>query len=311
MEHARFHQEEEKNCCKADAREVIGKSAALKRVMELVEKVAGTDSTVLILGETGTGKELVATGIHHVSSRRNYPFVRANCSSIPAGLLESELFGHEKGAFTGVVSRQLGRIQLADRGTLFLDEVGDIPHELKSKSLRVLQEQEIERFGSSCTIRVDFRLIAATNRDMIQLVKLGQFRLDLFYRHNVFPINVPPLRERREDIPLLGWHFVKKHAHQMKKQIDTVTDNDMETSVHYDWPGNIRELQNIIERSVILSSDTVLHLCPMNEMKHTEKNISPAARTLDGAERAHILQALRDTDGVLGGGLMVLLFDSA
>jgi PAS domain S-box-containing protein len=281
--------------------ELVGKSSSLERVLKQVETVAATDAAVLILGETGTGKELIARAIHSLSPRRDRPLVRADCASIPAGLLETELFGHERGAFTGAVTRNIGRVELADRGTLFLDEVGDIPLELQSKLLRVLQEQELERLGSSRTVHVDFRLVAATNRDLNEMVEQGRFRRDLYYRLNVFPMAVPPLRDRVEDIPLLVWYFTKKYARRMNKRIEKIRPEDMEGLAQYHWPGNVRELQNVVERSVILSSGAVLHSPPLAELKSTGRNPIPKARTLAEAERAQILDALRETDWVVGG----------
>jgi len=270
-------------------------------VLKQVEVVAPTRSTVLVLGETGTGKELIARAIHNLSSRRDRPFVSTNCSSIPAGLLESELFGHEKGAFTGAVAREIGRFELADGGTILLDEVGDIPMELQSKLLRVLQEQEFERLGSTRTVRANFRLVAATNRDLAQMVESGAFRSDLYYRLNVFPIETPPLRERPEDIPLLVWHFVRSYAQSMNKRIETIRPEDMEALVHYSWPGNVRELQNIVERSVILTAGAVLNSPALAQPKRTGSSAPPAVRTLAEAEREHILRTLRETDWVVGG----------
>jgi len=282
---------------------IIGESARLKRVLKQVRIVAPTDSTVIVLGETGTGKELIARAIHNLSSRRDQPFVSTNCSSIPAGLLESELFGHEKGAFTGAVSREIGRFELADGGTMFLDEVGDIPLELQSKLLRVLQEQEFQRLGSPRTVSANFRLVAATNRDLTQMVEKGLFRSDLYYRLHVFPIETPSLRERQEDIPLLVWHFVKKYAQNMSKNIEVIRSEDMEALIRYSWPGNVRELQNFIERSVILTEDSVLHRPSIAEPKNGQKQraVTPAVRTLADAEREHILNTLRETDWVIGG----------
>jgi formate hydrogenlyase transcriptional activator len=280
--------------------DIIGRSTTLDRVLRQVGTVAETDSTVLILGETGTGKELIARAIHNLSSRRHRSLVRADCASIPAGLLESELFGHEKGAFTGAIARNIGRFELADGGTLFLDEAGDIPLELQSKLLRVLQEQELERLGSTRTMRVDFRLIAATNRNLAQMVEQGQFRRDLYYRLNVFPIEIPALRDRLEDIPVLAWHFARKFAQRMNKQIQKIRAEDMEALTQYDWPGNVRELQNLMERSVILSSGPVLHL-PVPYLSRTARNTAPKMRTLAEAEREHILQALQENDWVIGG----------
>jgi formate hydrogenlyase transcriptional activator len=281
--------------------EIIGESAALERVLEQVETVAPTSSTVLILGETGTGKELIARAIHHLSARRDRTFVSANCASIPVGLLESELFGHEKGAYTGAITREIGRFELADRGSVFFDEVGDIPLELQSKLLRVLQEQEFERLGSTRTMRVDFRLIAATNRDLTGMADAGTFRRDLYYRLNVFPIEIPPLRDRPEDVPLLVWHFATKYARHMNKAIEIVLPNDMESLIRYPWPGNVRELQNIVERCVILSSGGILHRPELPDLKRAGKVVSPKSRTLAEAEREHIMQTLRDTEWVIGG----------
>ena len=241
-----------------DFEEIVGESAALKAVLKQVETVAPTNSTVLILGETGTGKELIARAIHNLSARKEQPFVKVNCAAIPLGLLESELFGHERGAFTGAIAQKVGRFELAHRGTLFLDEVGDIPLELQPKLLRVLQEQEFERLGSTKTTRVDVRLVAATSRDLGQMIAENQFRRDLFYRLNIFPLPLPPLRERREDIALLVEHFVEKYAGMMSKKIAKVPDDVMQALREYHWPGNIRELQNIIERAVILSPGSVL-----------------------------------------------------
>jgi formate hydrogenlyase transcriptional activator len=264
-----------------------------------VETVAPTDTAVLLLGETGTGKELFAKAVHDRSSRRNQPFVRANCAAIPAGLLESELFGHERGAFTGAVARNVGRIELANKGTLFLDEVGDIPLELQSKLCRVLQEREFERLGSSQTIRVDFRLVAATNRNLAEMVGNGQFRRDLYYRLSVFPIEIPALRDRIEDIPMLVWHYVKKYAQKMNRQVENILPEDMEALVHHGWPGNVRELQNIVERSMIVSAGGVLAIsCPAGP-KRTDT--PTGTRTLADTEREHIREALRATSGVIGG----------
>src|SRR3982074_3492657 len=243
---------------KRDLDAIIGNGRSLKHVLGQVETVAATNSPVLILGETGTGKELIARAIHKVSSRRERPFVSANCAAIPAGLLESELFGHEKGAFTGAVTRTVGRFELADRGTIFLDEVGDIPLELQPKLLRVLQERKIERLGSAQTHYIDFRVIAATHRNLPEMVAHRHFRIDLYYRLNVFPIQLPALRDRPEDIPDLVWHFVARYAKRMNKRIASIRPQDMNALFHYHWPGNVRELQNVIERCVILSSDTVL-----------------------------------------------------
>ena len=273
--------------------------ARLKRVLKQAEIVATTNAGVLIQGETGTGKELIAKAIHDLSSRRNRPLVCANCSSIPAGLLESELFGHEKGAYTGATAREVGRFELAKGGTILLDEVGDIPMELQSKLLRVLQEQEFERLGSARTVHADFRLVSATNRDLAQMVENGAFRSDLYYRLNIFPIETPPLRERREDIPLLSWHFVRKYAVGLNKTNKTIRDEDMAAMNQYSWPGNVRELQHIIERCVILTTGAVLHSPSLPESR--DLSIRPIPRTLADAEREHILHTLRATDWVIGG----------
>jgi formate hydrogenlyase transcriptional activator len=279
---------------------IIGQSAGLSALLRGVETVAPTDSTVLILGETGTGKELVARAIHNLSSRRDRAFVRTSCASIPGGLLESELFGRERGAYTGAVTREIGRIELANGGTLFLDEIGEIPLELQSKLLSVLQQQEFERLGSARTIQVDFRLVAATNRDLSHMVKEGRFRSDLYYRLNVFPLTVPPLRSRANDIPILVWHFVKKYAARMNRRIDTILPQDIAAMAEYPWPGNVRELQNFVERSVILSLGTIL--CPpLQELKATAKSPGRQVRTLADAEREVIHDALRSTDWVIGG----------
>ena len=280
--------------------EIIGESAALKRILKQVETVAPTDSTVLIQGETGTGKELIARAIHHLSKRRERTFVKMNCAAIPTGLLESELFGHERGAFTGAIAQKVGRFELAHGGTLFLDEVGDVPLELQSKLLRVLQEQEFERLGSNRTIRVDVRLVAATNRDLAQMVADKQFRSDLYYRFNVFPITAPSLRERPEDIPLLVRYFAQKYARLMNKQIETIPAGAMTALAKYHWPGNIRELENLIERSVILSQGPDLHV-PLGELKAPTAAALNGAATLEAAEREHILRVLRETKWVIGG----------
>ncbi|MGE0884298.1 MAG: sigma 54-interacting transcriptional regulator [Blastocatellales bacterium] len=251
--------------------QIVGDSPALRRVLELVETVAPNDSTVLLLGETGTGKELIARAIHDHSRRKDRTFVKLNCAAIPTGLLESELFGHEKGAFTGAISQKVGRLELADQGTLFLDEVGDVPLEIQPKLLRALQEREFERLGSTRTKRVDTRLVAATNRDLEQMIAEREFRSDLYYRLNVFPIRIPPLRERREDIPLLVSYFVQKYAGQMHKRIETIPTADMKTLTEWDWPGNIRELQNFIERAVILTRGRALE-APLAELRKARLN---------------------------------------
>jgi formate hydrogenlyase transcriptional activator len=277
---------------------VIGHSTALQSVLRKVEVVAATDATVLLLGETGTGKDCIAKAIHGLSPRRKNALVRADCASIPASLLESELFGHEKGAYTGAVTQNIGRFELAHRGTLFLDEVGDIPLELQSKLLRVLQEQEIERVGSTRTMHVDFRLVAATNHNLSGMVAEGRFRNDLFYRLNIFAIQIPALRERREDIASLVWHFTRRFAYRLNKQINVIRPEDMDSLVDYSWPGNVRELQNTIERSVILSTDMTLYHPSVPTRK---PEVSTKIRTLADAERAHILKALHETDWVIGG----------
>lgn len=281
--------------------EIVGESQALKRVLNQVRTVAATDSTVLILGETGSGKELVARALHNLSNRRERTFVKLNCAAIPTGLLESELFGHEKGAFTGAIATKIGRFELADRGTLFLDEVGEIPLELQVKLLRVLQEQEFERLGSTRTIRVNVRVISATNRDLEQLVETREFRSDLYYRLNVFPVTVPPLRERAEDIPALVRHFAQKFSLRMKKRIETIPAEAMKALQQYSWPGNVRELENFIERAVILTQGPDLSV-PVAELKRTQNHTTQsAATTLEQAEREHILKALGDTGWVIGG----------
>jgi len=283
-----------------DFEEIVGESPAWKKVLHDVETVAPTDSTVLIQGESGTGKELIARAIHNLSQRRERTFVKVNCAAIPTGLLESELFGHEKGAFTGAIAQKIGRFELADRGTLLLDEIGDIPLELQPKLLRVLQEREFERLGSTRTLKVDVRLIASTNRDLTRMVAEKEFRGDLFYRLNVFPISLPPLRERRQDIPLLARYFAQKYAQRMNKPIETVPAEAMEALTRWHWPGNVRELENFIERAVILSRGTVLKL-PISEIADSAAAPSSTPTTLEEAEREHILKALRETHWVIGG----------
>jgi formate hydrogenlyase transcriptional activator len=278
--------------------EIVGESAPLKRVLAQVKTVAPTDSTVLVLGETGTGKELAARAIHRMSTRYGASFIKLNCAAIPTGLLESELFGHEKGAFTGAISQKIGRLELADKGTLFLDEVGDIPLELQPKLLRVLQDQEFERLGSTRTLKVNLRLIAATNRDLARSVLERQFRSDLFYRLNVFPIVMPPLRERLRDIPLLVSYFVQKFAHRMNKPILTIPTETMKAMQAGKWPGNVRELENFIERSVILSEGSVLRV-PLSELQPPDA--TGEATTLMQVEREHILRILRECGGVIAG----------
>jgi len=280
--------------------QLIGKSRSLEAVLDQVERVAPTDSTVLIQGETGTGKELIARAVHNVSSRCGRPFIKLNCAAIPYSLLESELFGHERGAFTGAVAQKVGRFEIADKGTLFLDEIGDIPLALQPKLLRVLQEQEFERLGGTRTHQVDVRLVAATNRDLAAMVKRNEFRSDLYYRLNVFPIPLPPLRARPEDIPALVTHFVEIYARRMGKQIEHVPPETMSALSSYQWPGNVRELQNFIERSVILSGGTVLRP-PLAELKHSPGLESLGAVTLEEAERDHIRKTLEYTKWVVAG----------
>jgi len=281
--------------------QIIGRSPALRRVLQQVEVVAPTDSGVLIHGETGTGKELIAQAIHNRSGRRDRPFIKVNCAAIPSGLLESELFGHEKGAFTGAIMRKPGRFELADKGTLFLDEVGDIPLDLQAKLLRVLQEHEFERLGSTRTQQVDVRVIAATHRDLKQMVEEGTFRSDLYYRLHVFPLTVPPLRDRCEDIPLIVRHFVDKYSQRMSRLIETISVRTMEVLTNYAWPGNVRELQNFIERSVILSPGTSLR-APLEELTQETVHVAQTPlSTLEEMEREHVLRALKESNWVTGG----------
>jgi len=282
--------------------EIIGKSTALRRVLRQVETVAPTDATVLIYGETGTGKELIARAIHNLSPRRPQAFVKLNCAAIPTGLVESELFGHERGAFTGAITQRIGRFELANHGTVFLDEIADLPLELQPKLLRVLQEREFERLGNSRTLRSDARLIAATNGDLAALVEAQRFRADLFYRLNVFPIYLPPLRERAEDIPLLVRHFVQHFARRMNRTIETISSDTMESLVRYQWPGNIRELENVLERAVILSSGPILRV-PLEDLQDrvAPGRVNGTHRTLEEAERAHILATVKETKWVLSG----------
>ncbi len=287
--------------------DIVGESAALRRVLKAVETVAPTESTVLVHGETGTGKELIARALHQLSPARQRTFVKLNCAAIPSGLLESELFGHEKGAFTGAIAQKVGRFELAHQGTLFLDEVGDIPLELQPKLLRVLQEQEFERLGSTRTIRVRVRMVAATNRDLPGMVRDGEFRSDLYYRLNVFPIQLPPLRERPEDIPRLVRHFTQKFARRMGRGMETIPAEAMDALVRYPWPGNVRELENVIERAVILSPGTTLQV-PVADLQAAAAQATPESDgkrpghvSLADAEREHILRTLRETDWVLGG----------
>jgi formate hydrogenlyase transcriptional activator len=283
--------------------DIVGESTALRRVLKEVETVAPTDSTVLVCGETGTGKELIARALHDLSPRQGRTFVKLNCAAMPTGLLESELFGHEKGAFTGAIMQKIGRFELAHQGTLFLDEVGDIPPELQPKLLRVLQEQEFERLGSTRTIKADVRLVAATNRDLARMVAEGAFRADLYYRLNVFPVVLPPLRERPDDIPRLVRHFTQRFARRMGRRVETIPTAVMDGLVRYRWPGNVRELQNVIERAVILSPGPSLQVPPGDLQPTATQDAAPAptAVTLADAEREHILGAIREAGGVLGG----------
>jgi formate hydrogenlyase transcriptional activator len=277
---------------------IVGESKKLQRALQQAEIVGPTDSTVLILGETGTGKGRFAEHIHSISARRNQPFIKLNCAAIPLGLLESELFGHERGAFTGAISQRLGRFEAANHGTLFLDEIGDIPAELQPKLLRVLQEHEFERLGSGQTIQTDVRLIAATHHNLRKMVAEGKFREDLFYRLNVFPVTVPPLRERTQDLPSLVIHFVDLFAHRMHKKVDVIPSDVVSTMARYPWPGNIRELENFIERAVILSTGAVLNP-PLHELTTLDDEVAAPPVTLKDAERVHICKILREVDGVI------------
>ena len=280
---------------------IVGRSAALRRVLGMVRIVAPTNATVLINGETGTGKELIAEAIHKCSDRSNGPFVKVNCAAIPADLLESELFGHERGAYTGAVTRSIGRFERAHRGTLFLDEIGDLPLQLQPKLLRVLQEQEFERLGSARTIKVDVRVVTATNQDLSVMVQNRQFRADLYYRLNVFPIWLPPLRDRSGDIPLLVRHFVGKYSRRLQRNIEHIPDEALEVLKHHDWPGNIRELQNFIERAVLISTGADLD-APLAELTSVPKAPAESTkRTLAEAERDHILDVLGETNWLVGG----------
>jgi formate hydrogenlyase transcriptional activator len=282
--------------------EIIGRSSGLRRVLQMVETVAWGDSTVLLLGETGTGKELIARAIHSHSPRTDRPFVKLNCAAIPTGLLESELFGHERGSFTGAIAQKIGRLELAHQGSLFLDEIGDIPLELQPKLLRVLQEREFERLGSTRTQKVDVRIVAATHRDLEGMILEKQFRSDLYYRVNVFPIQIPPLRERPEDIPLLVEHFVQQAARKLRKTIDTIPTETVDALIQYRWPGNIRELENVIERAVILSPGPVLRLSPRDlKSRITPGQNTDRYQTLEEVERSHILKTLKETRWVLSG----------
>ncbi len=278
---------------------IVGQSAALRHVLKLVETVASSDSTVLLLGETGTGKELIARAIHERSQRSERILVKLNCAAIPTGLLESELFGHERGAFTGAIAQKIGRLELADRGSLFLDEVGDIPFEVQPKLLRALQEREFERLGSNRTKQVDVRLIAATNRDLEKMMENREFRSDLYYRLNVFPIRIPPLRERPEDIPLLVRYFTQKYGRLMNKKIESIPTTAMRKLSSWHWPGNIRELENFVERSVILTRGTALQT-PISELSYNGRN-APEAGTREANERDEIVRILKVTNGRVGG----------
>jgi transcriptional regulator with GAF, ATPase, and Fis domain len=284
--------------------DIVGESTGLRNVLREIETVAPTDATVLIQGETGTGKELLARALHRLSPRKERTFIKLNCAAIPAGLIESELFGHEKGAFTGAIARKIGRLELAHDGTLFLDEIGEMPLDLQPKLLRALQEREIERLGGTRPISVNVRLIAATNRDLAKMVADKQFRSDLYYRLKVFPVYAPPLRERAADIPVLVRHFVERHSRRMGKPIETIPPESMAALVSWKWPGNIRELENFLERAVILSRGPVLHV-PLAELEsmeeEEEENAAAADPTLLAAERDHILRALREAKGMIGG----------
>ena len=286
----------------SDFEGIVGRSSGLRQVLQLVETVARGDSTVLLLGETGTGKELVARAIHNRSRRKGRTFVKLNCAAIPSGLLESEFFGHERGAFTGAITQKIGRLELANQGSLFLDEIGDIPLELQPKLLRVLQEREFERLGSTRTTKVDVRVVAATHRDLEEMILEKQFRSDLYYRLNVVPISIPPLRERPEDIPLLVHHFVQQAARKMNKIIDKIPSGTLEALTEYRWPGNIRELENVIERAVILSPGSVLHV-PLRDLQSrvAAGHDSERLQTLVDVEREHIRSILKETRWVLSG----------
>jgi formate hydrogenlyase transcriptional activator len=281
---------------------IVGQSSALREVLQIVETVAKGNVTVLLRGETGTGKELIARAIHNRSPRKDRTFVKLNCGAIPSGLLESELFGHERGAFTGAITQKIGRLELADQGSLFLDEIGDIPLELQPKLLRLLQEREFERLGSTRTKKVDVRVVAATHRDLEEMILEKQFRSDLYYRLNVVPISIPPLRERSEDIPLLVEHFVREAARRINKTIETIHCETMEALIQYRWPGNIRELENVIERSVILSPSSVLHV-PMRDLQSriAAGHDGEKPQTLADVEREHIRSILKDTRWVMSG----------
>jgi len=279
---------------------IIGTSRATGSVLEQIAVVAPTDSTVLIQGETGTGKELFARAIHNLSRRRNGPLVILNCAAIPAGLLESELFGHERGAFTGAMTQRIGRFEMANGGTLFLDEIGDMALDLQAKLLRVLQEQTFERLGSARTSRADVRVVAATNRDLLQMVEEKQFRADLYYRLSVFPVSLPALRDRPEDIPELAWHFIAKYAARMNKVIDEISPDTLAAMTAYDWPGNVRQLQNFVEHGVIVSRGPVFEP-PQNQLHQNRQTLPRTRKTLEDAAREHILEVLKEANGVVGG----------
>jgi len=293
---------DESPCFDAQFEGIVGQSSALRRVLQMVQTVATGDSTVLLLGETGTGKELIARAIHNCSRRKDRAFVKLNCAAIPSGLLESELFGHERGAFTGAITQKIGRVEGADQGSLFLDEIGDIPLELQPKLLRVLQEREFERLGSTRTKKIDVRVVAATHRDLEGMILEGQFRSDLYYRLNVFPISIPPLRERPEDIPLLVRHFVREAARRLHKTIDTIPSETMTALTEYHWPGNIRELENVIERAVILCRGSVLRV-PYRDLQSriAPGHASEKLETMADVEREHIRTILKETRWVLSG----------
>jgi formate hydrogenlyase transcriptional activator len=279
---------------------IIGTSRLLTSVLEQIGIVAPTDSTVLIQGETGTGKELVAQAIHDLSPRRNAPFVKLNCAAIPAGLIESELFGHERGAFTGALAQRTGRFEMADGGTLFLDEIGDLALDLQVKLLRVLQEQEFERVGGTRSIRVNVRVVTATHRDLLQMVENKEFRADLYYRLGVFPIALPPLRDRAEDIPALARHFIAKYAERMNKVVEDIPSETMAAMVAYAWPGNIRQLQNFVEHGVIVSRGSSFEP-PLDQLRYQKESLPKTSKTLEAATRDHVLQALEETKWVVGG----------
>ncbi len=302
----------DQDCAEDKFEGIIGNGTGLKFVLTEVQRVAPTDSTVLVLGETGTGKELIAHAIHHISPRCGRPFIKLNCAAIPFDLLESELFGHEKGAFTGAIAQKMGRFEMADTGTLFLDEIGDIPLALQPKLLRVLQEQEFERLGGGRTHRINIRLVAATHRDLAEMVKRNEFRSDLYYRLNVFPVVLPPLRERRPDIPQLVSHFVGLFARRVGKHVDHIPKETLDAFTSYSWPGNVRELQNLIERAVILSNNGVLpnplpksdkngNTNPLSVSDENPVTVTLSQGTFDGSTRALILRALQRAEWIIGG----------